>query len=253
MLKETLSALLIFEILFFIFGGFTLFYLLLKYYQKQFDKQKKLTLMEQSNRLIETINSERREYQNNIQVMKIMVAMGVTRELDAYISKIISDMFKTSNIAQISDPILAATIISHQVKAKEYNIGITVNCKQAFNNFEQSLKLGELFNLFLDLLIENIITTKNLVHGIIINIEEEQTSCSFEFKTDDTIIISKNSLFNPFSTNISHSEKLTAAKKLVKELNGSFYSVIDNGRIYRLKVIIKKNRNIMEQFNSIAN
>ena len=90
---------------------------------------------------------------------------------------------QTGNISQIRDPILAAAIIFNQAGAKEYGISITVSCDRPLEiNVEMSPKLGKIFNIFLYLLIESILSAKGLSQAILITITEDSTIYSFDFK-----------------------------------------------------------------------
>jgi hypothetical protein len=201
--------------------------------------------MAHSNQLIETIYSERREYQNNLQVMKIMASMGVTQELEAYMAKVITNILKSGDITNIQDPILLASIITHQVKAKEYNISIIVNCHKSLGNLDNiSLKLGEVFNICLDLLIGNIITVKGNTNALIIGIEEDKAVYTFDFKNGEITILSQKKPSNKTNQTMNYAAELASIENIIKELNGNFYPIIDDGRIVRLKITINKSPTI---------
>jgi CheY-like chemotaxis protein len=211
-------------------------------YEKNLQIMQTLTEMKQSHRLIETIDSERREYQNNLQVMIIMAALGVTQKLEDYMHQIVANLMKKENgITQINDPILLASIISHQIKAKEYSIPFTVNCRQPLYLGDNiSLKIGEIFNLLLDLLQENILAIKRDAPVIIIDIEESQTEYCFDFKTTVATIPDPKEPEQDTDPVPCIMLKLGIAENIIKELNGLFYPIIGEGQIFRLTVMIKK-------------
>lgn len=219
------------------------FYFLKMEYKKHLAQLLTLIEMKYSIRLIETLYSERHDYQNSLQVMKFMAAMGATRQLEDYLTKVVNHMTKSSGFTKINDPILAASIITHQVKAKEYNIMIKVNCAASLLNIADiSIRLGEVFDTFLDLLMDSMISVKNSGHEIIIDIDEGIGEYSFDFRIGgETGFINKLTANNVIeSGKTEHVDKLNYVQKIIKDLKGDFYFVAGNERILRLKMTIAK-------------
>ena len=207
--------------------------------------------IEHSLRLIEALHSARHEYLNCLQVMKSMTALGKTEKMEKYLSNVITQMKNSSAFIQIEDPVLAASIATYQVKAKEYNIFVRVNCTTSLKGISQiSVGLGEIFDLFFEIMIESMTSLKGLDNEININIQEKAGEYIFTFKAGnyvDSPTISvfsafRSELSNPVDTNNRYAKKLNEARKRIKELKGKFYYVMKGGHILRLELTVKKKR-----------
>lgn len=183
---------LLFELLLLTVAILIFFYIFKTNQQKQQKLEQILTEMEHSNRFLETVYSERRDYQNTLQVINVMATLGDTKELQNFSAQTSAKYLKTSGITKINDPIVAAAIIFNQSRAKEYGISITIHCNQPLEiNPETSPKLGKIFNVFLYLLIESVLTAKGLSQTIIIDITEDPTDYSFDFKINEVPAFNK--------------------------------------------------------------
>lgn len=225
------------------FAGFSFIYIIYffkKSCNKYLNQQLVLNEIKHSLRLIETLYSERHEYQNNLQVLKMMASMGSSQELDNYVNKIINRILKSGNFTKINDPVLAASMMSFQVKAKEYDIAIKVNCNSSLDGISDiSVDLGRVFNLFQELMMESMIKTKGSGNEVIINIEEEATEYSFDFKVGGECAVTSEKL-SLHPDLMSSIEKTDEIKKIIKKINGCFYFVINDGHFLRLKFTINK-------------
>mgnify|MGYP001340473098 CR=1 FL=1 len=206
--------------------------------------------IEHSLRLIETLHSERHEYLNCLQVMKSMTALGKTEKMEKYLTNIITQMKNSSGFIQIEDPVLAASIATHQAKAKEYNIFVRVNCATSLKGISQiSVGLGEIFDLFFEIMIESMTNLRGLGNEIIINIQEKAGECIFTFRAGNYVDAPTISVFSAFRGDLSnqvdtnrYAKKLNDAKKKIKELKGKFYYVMKGGHILRLELTVNKKR-----------
>jgi len=214
--------------------------------------------IEHSLRLIEALHSERHEYLNCLQVMKSMTALGKTEKMEKYLSNVITQMKNSSAFIQIEDPVLAASIATYQVKAKEYNIFVRVNCTTSLKGISRiSVGLGEIFDLFLESMIESMTSLRGLGNEISINIQEKAGEYIFTFKAGNYIDSPTISVFpalrrepsNPVETN-KYAKRLNDARKKIKELKGKFYYVMKGGHILRLELTVKKKGKTVDSFRS---
>ncbi len=227
----------------FVIAGFGCYYIFKAIYDRYLHQQLMMCEIKHSVRLIETLYSERHEYQNSLQVMKNMAAIGATKELELYMANMIKKIMNTSGYTRIKDPVLTAAIMAYQAKAKEYNILVNVNCTTGLNNFvERAVKIGAVFNRCMDLLLENMTTVKGSGDEIQIDIQEEQGCYIFDFKTAGEVVFTniKNLIDAKTTDKAEMLNKIAALETEIKELKGSFYPVIYNERILRLKLVIEK-------------
>lgn len=206
--------------------------------------------IEHSLRLIEVLHSERHEYQNYLQVIKSMTALGKTEKMEKYLSSIITQMRNSSVFMQIENPVLAASIVTHQTRAKEYGIKVRVNCMTPLKDLSNiSVSLGEIINLFFEVMIDSMSSLKGSGNEILINILERTDEYIFDFKTDNSCDVPAISVFSAFCDELSfqfnedkYTKRITELKKKIKDIKGDFYYAIKDNHIMRLKLTVNRQK-----------
>lgn len=93
---------------------------LIKEKERELDEER----LKESQRLLETLASEYREFRNKLQVMDMMVAAGKEGEtIGRYIQKVAEEI-SSRNYLDNPDPIIKATVLSWRIRAQERGISI---------------------------------------------------------------------------------------------------------------------------------
>jgi sensor histidine kinase regulating citrate/malate metabolism len=206
--------------------------------------------IEHSLRLIEVLHSERHEYQNYLQVIKSLTALGKTERMERYLSSIIAQMRNSSGFMQVENPVLAASIVTHQTKAKEYGINVRVNCMTPLKDLSDiSVSLGEIIDSFFEVMIGNMSSLKGSGNEILLNILERTDEYIFDFKTDYSSDVPAISVFSAFCDKFSfqfnedkYAKRIAELKKKIKKIKGGFYYVIKDHHIIRLKLTVNRQK-----------
>lgn len=221
---SSLITLLVLEIILFTLTGLIFFYIFKNKYKKQLESTQLQIQLDQSYRLIETLFSEHREYRNQLQVINLIATAGQNIEINNYILQVVENM-ATASISKIKNPIIASTIISRQVQAKENGVTIILQCNATLDNLSYNpVKLGEIFEILLNIFIENELAAKSPTLMIFLFMNETEAVYYFEFKNSEAAITSfksasKNTL-NPHLKPVKEISKLVYIKDLIREIGG---------------------------------
>lgn len=237
-------------------GGVLLFFVIRTLTQKQWEheklrfEQEKLSLqLKTSNRLLETLASEQREFRNRLQVMNMLASLGKNGELTNYIINIASRMSATKEV-EIENPILVSALLSQRILGKERGIETVIHSNTSLNDFTIDLiKLGEILNIVLELIIENEILSKSITKAVFLEIKEESETYCFEFNNSEEAALNfrsgKNRNYKMAYTLKYHEEgleKFKVAEDLIKELGGESSYIIKGGHVVQLGLKIKKKK-----------
>jgi hypothetical protein len=243
---STIMIVLVIEVILFLLAGIVFIYISKSKHKEELEETQIKTQLDQSYRLIETLFSERREYRNQLQVMNLMATAGHNKEINDYICHVVENM-ATASISKIKNPILASTIIARQVQAKEKGVAIILQCNTTLDNLSfNPVKLGEIFEILLDILMENELVVKSPALMIFLFMTETEAMYFFEFKNSEAVISSfKNTaenVLNPHLQLAAESSKLGDIKNLIQAIGGDPTYAIEDNHLVRIQFSIKKSK-----------
>lgn len=240
-------AILVLEVILLGVSGLVFFYIFKRKQRKYLEQNQVQTYLEQSHRLIDVLFSERRDYRNKLQVMNMMAAGNKTEQLNEYIFKSIDEL-AAAGMNNIQNPILAAAIVSRQVAAKEQDVAIMVQCDNPFQDPPVNpVKLGELFELLLDILIESELVSRCSPRVVFINIMASNQEYIFDFHNSEAA--TANLAKAPEGKNAEYlsidkakqKNQLELVEKLLNEINGEYSVSFQGDALVGLKITFRKN------------
>ena len=218
--------------------------------EKLRSQQEKVSLQTvHSNRWIETISSERREFRNRLQVMNMFAQMGKNAELSDYIRGVADQMSETLLVENIENPIILAVIISRKILGKEKGVETVVYSNTPLNDFTIDLiKLGETLNVILDLFIENEVLSRSVTKRIFMDVKDDGNYYNFQFDNSEEAASNfRSGKYNgyklPYTLEYREEgvEAFKIAEVLIKEdLQGQFSYIVKGGYVVQLSFKIKK-------------
>lgn len=235
-------------------GGVVAFYIIqyLTKKQREFEyrqnEQAKLLLqLQHSNRLIDTLASERREFRNRLQVMNAMAEMNKNEELKSYIGNVADEMIRTK-VDKIENPVISSIILSQKILAKEKGIEIIINSNSSLIDIVTALStLGEILNEVLELFIEGEIFSDSASHAISLKVEEDLEAYCFEFKNSEKAVsnIIQKRIKNyklPYALEYREEalNRFKIVKELIKELGGIPTYIIKGDHVVQFTLKVPK-------------
>jgi two-component system sensor histidine kinase AgrC len=181
--------------------------------------------LEESRKLTQTLSSQRHDFKNQLQVIRMLAQMNKSGEIVNYIQEYNKVMDLSNSIyGHINNPAISAMLLVFFTEAKEKGIRFSVDCDADFTSFSLS---PVAVTRAVGNVIRNAIEVLELFHtpegAIQITIWETSSSYNFivwnngPFIPDDH----KKQLFKSgFSTKNSSGLGLSIAKQIVDELGG---------------------------------
>lgn len=217
----------------------------LHYEKKQLEFQ-----LEQSQRILETLASEQREYRNQLQVVNMMAALAMNEKIGDYIRYIANEMIETSMV-NIENPILLSIIMSQKIKAREQGIKILVESNTPVNDFSiPLLQLGEILNLAMDIFVDNEMLSGSNSKEVIMQINEVDRSYHFTFcNSDEAIDNIKNHRikFSPLNPAEMQPGRLEMLQELIVKSGGTFQCVMEREFVIHLQIQFRKASSPLEE------
>lgn len=109
--------------------------------------------LKESQRLLETLASEYREFRNKLQVMDMMAAAGNGEALGRYIQEVAEEI-SGRNHPDYPDPVIKATVLSWRIRAQERGISIIEQDNTVLLKPKSQRIAGEILSKALGSLIE---------------------------------------------------------------------------------------------------
>ena len=114
---------------------------------QELEKQQTQLQLEQSLELISSLQSQRREFRNQLQVIQTTIALGKYQELTHYIEACRQTLDEVASLNRIENPVLQALFLTTQGKARELDIQFSVDCRADLKALAQSpVKVFRIFS-----------------------------------------------------------------------------------------------------------
>jgi two-component system sensor histidine kinase AgrC len=193
--------------------------------QEQFFKISDRTQFEEGQKLIHVLKSQRHDFRNRLQVIKVLAQLNKTAEIVQYIQDCDIALDFTSAIAsQIDNPIISAMLLIFSAQAKEKNISFNVDSDLDFSHFMlPPAKVTSILGNIIQNAIEALEKEEGPERAIQVTIWET-SDCYYFLIWNNGPVILKNvweKIFAPgFSTKNSTGLGLSIVRELVAELDG---------------------------------
>jgi len=179
--------------------------------------------LKESQRLLETLASEYREFRNKLQVMDMMVAAGKEGEtIGRYIQKVAEEI-SSRNYPDNPDPIIKATVLSWRIRAQERGISIIEQDHTVPLKTKPQRITGEILSKALGSMIEE--ASRLCCNKIIISREEKVGNTGFRLQiVTDEQKRAGITITRPFSL---PAERLLPLEDLVAKADGRLEMTVD--------------------------
>jgi sensor histidine kinase regulating citrate/malate metabolism len=202
--------------------------------------------LEESQKLIQTLSSQRHDFKNQLQVIRMLAQMNKNQEIINYIQECNTSMdLSTSIYIHINNPAISAMLLVFFTQAKEKELKFSVDCDMDFTDFKFSTVA---ITRILGNIIRNAIEILDLYQAPERAIQVtfwETTDCyNFIIWNNGPVIpddIKPNIFTAGFSTKNSSGLGLSIVKQMVEEMRGRITVSSDpkNGTEFRI-VLPKK-------------
>lgn len=208
-------------------GAVFLFFLNRHLFRKKREQEQLQLQLALSNRLLETLSCEQREFRNRLQVMSMLATMEKTKDLNEYIFNVAKEM-SLAKMINIENPVLASTILSQKIRAKEKGIELVIQNDSPLDDLPVGLvNVGMIINIVFDQLIENEIASYSVSKTVFLDIRENGNSYFLIFNNSEEAISIFRSSVGPSKKIIKKNQTLEdglkfiwMAEELVEELGG---------------------------------
>ncbi|MCL6590784.1 MAG: Spo0B domain-containing protein [Firmicutes bacterium] len=200
---------------------------------------------EESQKLIETLRSQRHDYRNQLQVIKVLAQFNKSEEIVKYIQEYDQALDLTSFIStRIENPVISAMFLVFTTEAKEKEIQFNIDSDLDFNHCPlPAVKLTRVLSNIIRNALEILELTKTVERTIQVTMWETKDSYCFIIWNNGPVIPPENLqlIFTPgFSTKNSTGLGLSIVKELTEEMGGkvSVTSSLEDGTEF--KIVIPK-------------
>ncbi len=193
--------------------------------QEQLLKKTERTQFEESQKLIHVLQSQRHDFRNQLQVIKVLAQLNKNAEIVQYIQDCDVVLNFTGAIAsQIDNPIISAMLLVFSAQAKEKSICFNVDSDLDFCKFTlPPVKITSILGNIIQNAIEALEKEEGPERAIQVTIWET-SDCYYFLIWNNGPVICKNireKIFAPgFSTKSSTGLGLSIVKELISELDG---------------------------------
>lgn len=193
--------------------------------QEQIAKETERLQQEESQKLIWTLQTQRHDFRNQLQVIKVLAQFHKDREIADYIQDCNLALADSNSILEwVSAPVISATLLVFEAQAKKRNIGFNVDADLDFKEFDLapakiSRILGNILQNALEVFDNSIAEEK----AIQVTIWETAESYYFVIWNNGPAIpdADRERIFSPgFSTKNSTGLGLAIVKETVTGLGG---------------------------------
>lgn len=182
--------------------------------------------LEESKKLIQTLQAQRHDFRNQLQVIRVLAQYDKNEEIVKYIRDCSANLNESNTIVnQIENPVISATLLVVAAEAREKGIHFEVDSDVNFFQFAPSP--AQLSRILANILrnaieaLENVITPDRSIR---VTIWESPENYTFLIWNNGPIIPEQQlqSIFKPgFSTKNSTGLGLVIVKELLNEVKGS--------------------------------
>ena len=202
--------------------------------------------LEESQKLIQTLSSQRHDFKNQLQVIRMMAQMNRSEEVLKFIDEYNASMDLSCSIyLNINNPAISAMMLVFFTQAKAKSLQFSVDCDADFTDFKIStVAITRVLGNIIRNAIEILDGYQAPERAIQVTIWEMADCYHFAIWNNGPVIPedTKNNIFTPgFSTKNSSGLGLAIVKQLVEEMRGqvTVQSAPDSGTEF--KVVIPKN------------
>lgn len=180
---------------------------------------------EESQKLIETLRSQRHDYRNQLQVIKVLAQFNKSEEIVKYIQEYDQVLDLPSFIStRIDNPVISAMFLVFTTEAKEKEIQLNIDSDLDFSHCTLSaVKLTRLLGNIIRNAMEILESTMAIERTIQVTMWETKDSYCFLVWNNGPVIPPENvkQIFSPgFSTKNSTGLGLTIVKELTEGMGG---------------------------------
>lgn len=126
-------------LVFWLLSLYTFYRFSLSLYEIKLSHQADLMQLEESEKLIQTLRSQRHDYCNQLQVIRILANFNKTKEIDQFIEDNISiDKIKAEAPEQIENAAISAMLMVYSTEAHEKGIDMIIDSDVDFKSFQYS-------------------------------------------------------------------------------------------------------------------
>lgn len=193
--------------------------------QERLLKTSDRTQFEESQKLIHVLKSQRHDFRNQLQVIKVLAQLNKTPEIVQYIQDCDIALNFTGVIAsQIDNPVISAMLLIFSTQAKDKDIGFNVDSDLDFSKFMlPPAKITSILGNIIQNAIEALEKVEGSERSIQVTIWETADSYYFLIWNNGPVILKNvwEKIFAPgFSTKNSTGLGLSIVKELISELDG---------------------------------
>ncbi|HOL10623.1 MAG TPA: ATP-binding protein [Bacillota bacterium] len=220
--------------------------------KEKMNQQADLLQQEESLKLIQTLQSQRHDFRNQLQVIRVLAQFDRNEDIIKYVDEYVSITDVSVSLqARIENAVISAMFIVFLTEAQARGIELLIDSDIDFSKFPHSpAKVTSLLGNLIRNAIEILDLTTNSKRTIQVTMWETVDNYSFLVWNNGPVIPDeiRGKIFTPgFSTKKSSGLGLCIVKKMVEELSGkiSFESNLEYGTEF--KVIIPRltqNQNI---------
>jgi len=216
--------------------------------QEKLSKKTDLAQFEESQQLIHVLKSQRHDFRNHLQVIKVLAQLNKSDEIVQYIQDCDIALDFTNSIAtQIDNPIISAMLLIFSAHAKEKNISFNVDSDLDFSKFVlPPAKITSFLGNIIQNAIEALEHDNYSDRSIQVTIWETTEFYYFLIWNNGPVIFKnvREKIFTPgFSTKNSTGLGLSIVKDLVSELYGKITVTSSKELGTEFKIIIPKMNN----------
>jgi two-component system sensor histidine kinase AgrC len=201
--------------------------------------------LEESQKLIQTLSSQRHDFKNQLQVIRMLAQMNKSREVVEYIQECNTVLDLSSSIyAHINNTAISAMMLVFFAEAKEKGLKFSVDCDVDFTNFKFSpVVITRIIGNILRNAIEILEQTHAPEKAIQVTIWEATDFYNFIIWNNGPAIpedIQKSIFTAGFSTKNSSGLGLSIVKQMVEEMRGKVTVASDPETGTEFKIVIPK-------------
>jgi Signal transduction histidine kinase regulating citrate/malate metabolism len=181
--------------------------------------------LEESSKLIQTLSSQRHDFKNQLQIIRMLAQMGKSEEITRYIQEYNTMMDSSNSIfIHINNPAISAMLLVFSTEAKEKDVRFSVDCDADFTNFNLSpVAVTRVVGNIIRNAIEILEISPNSERAIQITIWEAANYFNFIIWNNGPVIPEdqmEKIFTSGFSTKSSSGLGLSIAKQILEELGG---------------------------------
>jgi sensor histidine kinase regulating citrate/malate metabolism len=209
------------------------------------------TQFEESQKLIHVLKSQRHDFRNQLQVIKVLAQLNKTAEIVQYIQDCdIALDFTGAIAARIDNPIISAMLLIFSAQAKEKGISFNVDSDLNFNEFSlPPVRITSILGNIIQNAIEALEKDERPERSIQVTIWETEDSYYFLIWNNGPVILKNfwEKIFAAgFSTKNSTGLGLSIVKELVAELDGKITVTSTQEMGTEFKIAIPKQQGLGE-------